>query len=194
MTTVIKDSLTGNTARVNSDNQLEVFSTQRTQLSQALLEDNAYIITTPFINLTTASESGLLHVKNTDTETWIISRLFINAGTSDATGDHSFKVLYQSSGGTLISGGTPFDAANLKAGSAQTLDATIVHGAEGSTVSGGNGIVDSIVPTTGARTAVTDDNFVLPAGTSLQITLTPPTGNTSMNAQVGILLHRFTKD
>lgn len=190
MTQVIKDGRTGNTAEVNADNQLETFATQRTQLSQALLAGDGYIITTPFVNLTTAGLSAILHLANTDTATWIINRFFVNIGPSNINDEHSFQLVYNSSTGTLLSGGAPFSAVNLNAGSAKTLTATILSGVEGSTISGGTVVIDSIVPATGARTAVAGDNFVLPPGTSAQVTVTPPAGNTNMNAQAGFLIHR----
>lgn len=190
MSAIITDGLTSDTARVNSDNQLEVFSTARTQLSQALLAGDGYIITTPSINLTTASLSAILHVANTDTQDWVINRFFVNIGPSNATDEHSFQLVYNSSGGTLLSAGSAFAAVNLNAGSARTLTSTVLSGVEGSTITGGTVVIDSLVPATGARTAIAGDNFILPPGTSLQVTVKPPTGNTDMNAQVGVLIHR----
>lgn len=187
---VIEDGRTGNTVEVNDKNQIESFATSRTQLSQALLAGDGYIITTPSINLTTANLSAILHVENTDTQDWIVNRFFVNIGPSNVTDEHSFQLAYNSSGGTLISGGTPFSAVNLNAGSAKTLTSVVLSGVEGSTITGGTIVIDSIVPATGARTAIAGDNFVMPPGTSLQVTVTPPTGNTDMNAQVGILIHR----
>lgn len=188
---VLEDGRSGRTAEVNTDNQLEVFSTRRTQLSQALLEGNAFIVTTPAVNLTSAITSGILYISNTDTMNWVINRWFVNVGTSaGGSGDHTFQLIYNVTGGTLVSGGTSFDAKNVNAGSANTLTGSFIYGAEGSTTTNGDVIVDSIVPATAARTAIAEDNFVVPPGTNAVVTVTPPTGNTSQNVQVGFLLHR----
>lgn len=190
MSVTIQDGRSGRTAEVNENNQIEAFATSRTQLTQSLLAGDGYIITTPVINLTSAGLSGLLHIENTDTMDWIVNRFFVNIGPSNVTDEHSFQLLFNSTGGTLISAGADFGAVNLNAGSARSLTATIKSGVEASTVTGGIVVIGSIVPTTGARTALIGDNLIVPPGTSMQVTVTPPTGNTGMNAQVGFLLHR----
>lgn len=190
MTTVIKDGLSGRTARVNENNQIESFATSRAQLTQALLSGDGYIITTPVINLTSGNLSAILHVDNIDTKDWIINRFFVNTGPSNISDEHRLSLVFNSTGGTLISAGSDFSAVNLNAGSAKSLTAVIKSGVEGSTATGGTTVIDSIVPVTGARTALIGDNLILPPGTNMEVTVTPPTGNTDMNAQVGFLIHR----
>jgi hypothetical protein len=188
---VIKDGRSGRSAGVNEKNQIESFATSRAELTDSLLNGDAFIITTPAINLTTDNLSAILYLENTNSATWIMNRFFVNIGPSNVSGEHQFQLLANADGGTLVSAGTDFPAANLNFGSAKTLDAIIKHGAEGSTATDAQTIIDSIVPATGARTALIGDNFIIPPGTNAVVTVTPPTGNTSMNAQVGFLLHRL---
>ena len=188
---VIKDASTGQGASVTKQGQIEAFATSRSELTDSLLNGDAFIITTPAINLTSDGLSALLYLANTDSATWIMNRFFVNIGPSDVSGEHEFQLLANADDGTLISAGTDFEAANLNFGSPKTLNAVIKHGAEASTVTGAQIIIDSIVPSTGARTALIGDNLIIPPGTNAVVTVTPPTGNTGMNAQVGFLIHRL---
>lgn len=188
---VIKDGSTGQTASVTDKGQVEAFSTSRSELTDSLLNGDAFIITTPAINLTSDMLSAILYLQNTDSVTWILNRFFVNIGPSDVSGEHEFQLLANADSGTLISAGTDFEAANLNFGSPKTLNAIIKHGVEGSTAIGAQIIIDSIVPSTGARTALIGDNLIMPPGTNAVVTVTPPTGNTNMNAQVGFLIHRL---
>lgn len=191
--TTIQDGKTGRTAGVDSMNRVKAFAVSRPELTTSLINGDGFIITNSAavpINLTTDSKSAVMYVENTDTVDWIINRFFVNTSPSDSDGPYSFELVARSTSGTIISGGTEIDAVNLNLGSPKLLTSNIKTGAEGNTVNGGVVVIDSIVPTSGARTAVANDVIVVPPGANMAVTVTPPTGNTDFDVQVGFLLHR----
>lgn len=190
----IVDGRTGQTAQVDSSNRLATFATSRPELTNALLRGDAFIITTGKITLTSGNQSAVLYVQNTDTVDWIINRWFINTADSDAPGDYEFDLVKNSGNGTIIDSGTDIPASNLNFGSARTLNAIIKQGAEGLTVTDGETVVDSIVPTDAVRTALIGDSFIAPPGSNFTTRIIPPVGNTSQKVQVGYLLHRRQED
>ena len=193
MTTVIKDGTgTGNTAKVDSKNRIRSLSTIETGGTEAALDGNLYNVNTFTINLTSANQSALLYIKNTNADSWVINRVFYNAGVSTGgTGDFLAEVVANPTAGTLISAGTDITPYNLNFGSSKILTATTKKGAEGSTVTDGEIRVGTIIPTSGTRVLIAFDSIIMDPGSSLAVTVTPQTGNTSMNIQVGLNLYRL---
>ena len=191
---IIKDgSGTGNTAMVDDKNRLRTMATIETGGTDAALVGDLFNINTETINLTSSGASSLLYIKNTNLVPWIVDRVFYNAGESTGgTGDFLAEVIANPKEGTLISAGVALIAHNLNFGSNKVLAADLLKGAEGSTITDGVVRVSTIIPTSGSRVLIAFDAIVMPAGSSLAIKITPQTGNTSMNIQVGINLHRFT--
>ncbi len=188
---ILKSGTSGYTAEVDSKNRVQTFSTsQSEQTAQALLGDS-YNVNTETINLTSANASGLLYMSNTETASWVINRVFYNAETSTGgSGDWLAEVVANPTGGTLIASGTATTPHNFNFGSAKTLTGTALKGAEGSTIIGGTTTVSTIVPSSGTRVLIAFDSIILPPGSSLAVKITPPSGNTSMDIQVGLNLYR----
>ncbi len=93
--------------------------------------------------------------------------------------------------GTCVGRGTSFEPANFNFGSAKTLTSSCLKGAEGLTATGGTqGFISTISPASGTRVLIPFDSVILTPGSSLAVIVTPPSGNTSMNIQVGVNLHR----
>lgn len=183
----------GYRAKVDNDNRLATRASISQDSTTAALIGNHYNVNTDSIPLTSSSSSGLLYMRNTDSVNWIFSRVFYNAGTSTGgAGDFLAEVVANPTGGTLISAGTAINAFNLNFGSGKTLTATILKGVEGSTVTGGETRISTILPASGVRVLIPFDSVVVEPGSSLAVRITPQTGNTSMNIQVGFNLHRFT--
>ena len=191
MTTVIKDGKTGKTARVDSRNRLNTFAISETAPTDAAINGDLYNVNTGIITLTSGTVSSLMFLKNDDTVNWVVSRVFYNASASTGgTGRWLADVVANPTDGTLISAGTDFTAFNLNFGSPESLAATLKKGAEGSTLTDGEVRVSTLVPSAGARVLIPFDSVILEPGSSLAIQITPPTGNTSMEIQVGVNLHR----
>lgn len=189
---ILKSGSSGNTAEVDSKNRVQAFSTSQTESTARAIEGDSYNINTGTITLTSANASSLLYLKNTDTVDWIVARVFYNAETSTGgSGGWLAEVDANPTGGTLLTGGTAFEPVNFNFGSAKTLTSTCLKGAEGDTATGGTqGAISTIVPSSGTRVLIPFDSVILKPGSSLSITITPPTGNTSMDIQVGVNLHR----
>ena len=194
MTNSIKDG-TGNgfRAEVDNKNRLRTLSVIETGGTTAALIGDLYNVNTETISLTSASASSILYIKNTNLSPWVVDRVFYNAGISTGgSGDFLAEVIANPTAGTLISAGTAITPHNLNFGSSKSLDATALKGAEGSTITDGAVRVSTIIPASGSRVLISFDAIILEAGSSLAIKITPQTGNTAMNIQAGLNLHRFT--
>lgn len=194
MTDYIQDGAgTGSRARVDVKNRLHVFSTIETGGTEAALDGDLYNINTGTINLTTSTSSALLYMKNTDSVNWVINRVFYNAGASTGgTGDFLAEVLANPTSGTLIDSGDDLPAYNLNFGSSKVLTSVIKKGVEGSVVNDGVARVSTIIPTSGTRILIAFDSIILEPGSSGAVVITPQTGNTAMNIQVGVNIYRLT--
>lgn len=192
MTFILKSGSTGNTAEVDDQNRVQAFSTSQTESTARALTGDAFNINTGTINLTSANTSALMYLENTDTVDWTLARVFYNAEVSvGGSGGWLAEVAANPTAGTLLSGGTAFDPVNFNFGSAKTLTSVCLKGAEGDTATGGTqGAVSTIVPASGTRVLIPFDSVILTPGSSMAILITPPTGNSSMDIQVGVNLHR----
>ena len=194
MSDFIQDgSGSGSRAKVDAKNRLHSFATVETGGTEAALEGDLYNVNTETINLTSASSSALVYMKNNDSVPWIYNRVFYNAGPStNGAGDFLAEVVANPTTGTLISAGTALLPHNLNFSSSKSLSATTLKGAEGSTVTDGVVRVSTIIPAAGTRVLISFDSIILPPGASIAVRITPQTGNTAMNIQVGFNLYRVT--
>ena len=193
MTIILKDGTgTGNTAKVDVKNRIRAFSTVETGGTEAAFSGDLYNVNTGTIVLTSATESALVYMSNTDDVPWIFNRVFYNAGPSTGgAGDFRADVIANPTAGTLISAGTALTPHNLNFSSSKGLTATTLKGAEGSTITDGTVRVSTIIPASGTRVLIAFDSIILEPGSSIAVAITPQTGNTSMNIQVGFNLYRF---
>ena len=184
---------TGYRAEVDSKNRLSTLAATSTSGTNAALDGDLFNINTETINLTSATASSLLYLKNTDTVPWIIDRVFYNAAVSTGgSSDFLAEVIANPTAGTLISTATAITPHNLNFSSTKTLTGLIYKGAEGTTITDGTVRVSTIIPASGSRVLIGFDSIVMGAGSSMAVKITPQTGNTSMDIQVGVNLHRFT--
>jgi len=191
---VLKDGKTGNTAEVDVDNRLQTSANVETESTFAAFRGNLYNVNTGTINLTSANASSLLFMQNTDDRDWVLTRVFYNAEVSTGgSGKFLAEVLANPTAGTLISAGTVITPFNLNFGSPQALTSTSLKGAEASTVTDGEVRITTIVPASGTRVLIAFDSLIIPPASSIAVRITPPTGNTSMDIQVGFNLHRVSE-
>lgn len=193
MTDYIQDGTgSGSRAKVDVKNRLQTFSIGETGGTEASLDGELYNINTGAIALTSDNKSALLYAKNTDSVPWIINRVFYNVGNSTGgTGDFLADVVALPTSGTIISAGTDLPPYNLNFGSPKELTSVVKKGAEGSTFTDGEVRVSSIIPATGTRVLISFDSIVLSQGASIGVNITPQSGNTLTNVQVGLNIYRF---
>ena len=189
---ILKSGNSGQTAHVDDKNRLQTFATSQSESTASALDGDSFNINTGTRTLTSANTSALLYLKNTDSFDWTIDRVFYNAEVSvGGSGGWLAEVAANPVAGTLLSAGVAFDPVNFNFGSAKQLDSTCLKGAEGSTATGGiQGAVSTIIPASGTRVLIPFDSVILTPGSSLAVLVTPPAGNTSMDIQVGVNMHR----
>lgn len=182
-------------AKVSNSNRLHTDSVTRTQSQQAALNGDAFNISTGSITLTTATVSGVLYIKNEGDYPLVVKEIGVRIGASTGgTGAATVTLTSNPTSGTLISGALALSAnSNRNLGSAKALIGEYYKGAQGATVVGGQ------TASTTATSNFTDallfnaEVFVLPKGTSLAVSFTPPTSNTSQTIVVfGTLFYETT--
>jgi hypothetical protein len=141
----------------------------------------AYFIGTPLITASTANESALIYIKNNEDSPLILGSFFLIAENSNAT-VQMFRINWYKNP-TSITGGTSTVALNQNFGSSQTLDADIEYGAEASAIVGGTLSATLSFPI-GVFNEISA-NLVLEKGSSVVISVVPPSGNTGMPVQFG---------
>lgn len=191
MNTTIKDGTgAGYGVQVTKSNKIQTLSVTEDISAHHCFEEEAYNVNTGTISLTSAGESGALYFKNLEDTEIIISAFFYLLGTNTGgSGDTLVQVHRNPTGGTLISNGTTITPVNRNFGSSKTLNATVLKGAEGLTVTGGSVVIESIFPSVG-RQVISVGAIVLPRGSSVAISITPPTSTTAQDIQMALSLYR----
>jgi hypothetical protein len=186
----------GKKAKVDSGFRLHTHSVTETISENASENGQAFNINTGTINLTTASESGLLYLKNNSTNPiHIISIGYLMGNSTGGTGDVNLKVLKNPSTGTVISDAVPVSILeNKNVGSSNVLDADVYKGAEGKTFTDGDDFYYSLVAGAARPYVIATGTLVIPKGGSIGVLATPQTSNTSMNIQIFLSIIEYTLD
>lgn len=178
--------------RINDNNRAEVDAVTHTSAQEAAEEGRLFQIGAGIVNLTSATESALLYIKNEGDKPLEIVNITISSGlsTGGALGDVLLAKLYVDASTITNSAVAPFVNNNL--GSSKTPEATYLAGVQGSVVTGG---------TLGGATFLPVANFervnlywILPRGASLAISITPPAGNTSLNVGCFVDIYESTEN
>ena len=176
----------GYSAEVDSENRLRVFSIAEPEVFNASSLGNSYNFNTGVINLTSASKSAVFYIKNNGDSDLIITQLFYLIGNSTAgTGDVLVTVLRNPTTGTIISNAVAMemDGVNRNFGSSKNLTTDSYKGAEASTFTNGDKIIESIIDQSPTRVSVELGGLVIPRGTSIGIDITPATSNSSLDVE-----------
>lgn len=172
----------GRKAGVDTTNKLLARATIESIFDEAAEEGLANFIGTPLITLTNAAESAIFYIKNNEDVDIIFENFYFVAEATTGGAPDMFRVSFYKNP-TSISSGTAVTPLNQNFGSSRILDATVEYGAQGSAVTGGTNAALLSFPIGVFND--TNAKLILPKGTSLAITVTPPTGNTSMPVQFG---------
>lgn len=182
----------GNKAHVNNDGQLETHSVVLSEESRASERGELFNLTSDVIELTDAVETPIFYFKNVG-ESRNIKITSIIVTLADSTGGDSSPVflgLYPNpTGGTLLDSVIDLPLANFNVGSGNQIDVIAKRGSVGDTVVNANGSVPIMLPEYPKREFVDVDSIVIPRGRSVALTLTAPTGNTSMLVSAAINLY-----
>ena len=190
---VIEDGTgTGRTAGVNALNRLEndAISVSRQSFHNSL--GKGFSSESALITLTNASESAIWYMKNTGDRDIVIENLFMVLGNSTGgSGDILVKVYVNPTVGTIITNAVAANNNNLRFGDAGTLAADTFKGAQGNTITDGTVCCNIQFPGPGLF-PIDPSSFVIPKGATIGITMTPPTGNTSMSVNFATNMYEDT--
>lgn len=192
MTDFIQDGTgTGSRAKVTIGNRLAVDSIETTSESLAASEGDSFNVSNDIIDITSDAETALIYISNTNSEDWVITRVYFHfGGSTGGVGSGEFTMTTNATSGTLISGGSPVTPVNANLGSAKLLVGEFLQGSNGSTITNGIEFLRTIIPNFASRNIIPFDSVVIPPGTSLALRFKPPAGNTSLKAQLGVNFFR----
>jgi len=169
----------GNKAKVNDHNQLYTSAVIRTEISEVSLDEGeAYVLATGFISITTtAGFSGILYIKNTDSQgrDMFIEHIRL-CGTLSGTMDmHDIqcKVIKNPTTGTLISGASAGYSENSNFGSANSFHGICYKGADSTTVTDGSWFTQFTTHIPGHTIADYNDAIILPKNKSVAFLVKP---------------------
>lgn len=184
--------------RVTAENRLEVDSVGVSGEDNAIRVGEGWQIASAGggagnISFTASQQTAMLYFDNTGDLDIVVDRVVIILGTATGgTGDWSFRLIRNPTGGTIIDNAVAAGVSNSNHGSAGaypgvayrslTPVSTGVAGTNYDTLTGGSGAVQPLKQTI--------DRVILPVGRriprgfSLGCTLTPPTGTTAASALV----------
>jgi hypothetical protein len=186
---IIDGTGTGNRAKIDKHKRLHVDAITFGRSEQEVELGNGYSVNTGTFSLTSANKSACLYLKNDEDFDLVLTIMVYILGNSNANGDCTIDVLRNPTTGTLIDGAVAAEmpGVNRNFGSSLSLkDTTLVYkGAEGNTFTNGTKVISSIVQTP-SRTPIIIGDIVLPKGSSIGFDVTPPTGNTAMDIQLGL--------
>lgn len=181
----------GFSAKVDRLHRLHVDSVTFNRAELEVELGNGFNVNTGIMNLTTANKSGLLYFKNLEDDPVVITALFYLFGDSNVSaGEVLVTVLRNPTTGTVITDAVDAEMAgvNRNFGSNKELNADVYKGGEGKTFTNGDKVLESIFADGPNRYPLNVGDIVLPKGSSIGFDLTPPSGNTSMNTEIGFSL------
>lgn len=164
--------------KINDHNQAETFSEIRTEIAEiSLTEGQAYVISTGFVAITTtASFSGILWIKNTDSEgrNMFIEHIRLCASCSCTDMEAVQCVVYRNpTTGTLISGASSAYAANSNFGSANAFNGLAYKGVDGNTITNGDWYTQFVCHMPGHSIQDYNDSIVIPKNGAIGFAIKP---------------------
>lgn len=173
---------------VDDTNKLMARAIARTEVTEASSNGDSYIVTSGFVTLTNTSKSAILYYKNEEDRDVIITRFIGNARSSTgASVSHVLADIVSNPSGMV--GGTTVTAPanNLNLGSSRTLLRSAEVGLQGATLTGGAPFSGFVLPL--QNFSVESSSIIMPKGSSIGVTVTPPAGNTSFSFAIGLNVH-----
>jgi len=174
---IIKDGTgKGNKVKVDADNNLRTKGIFETEQQAQALKGKSFQIGTGVANLTSGNESAVILFRNNEDSDVLLTGVNITSKNFTGSTDEVVlaKVYLQ---GDSLSAGVASAALNNNFGSSIELQADVEVGGEAQTVV--NGITSGVffIPINGFFS--TDIAWVIPKGTTIALSYTPGSGNTS---------------
>jgi len=195
MATTIEDGVgKGFSAKVDNTNRLEVRSIAEDGQLEGAVNGDTYVIGSPFLTQINDSENGLLYFQF-DEDVDLFTKTFSSQGryTSGGTFENYLVQIYEGVTPSQLTGTwVDFTPLNTNFGSANELSGTFKYGAP-SGAGGFSGLTPSFQ--LGFPINVYNQvqaNLVFSKGTSLLVTVTPPTSNVSMPVSLSLTVTKLT--
>lgn len=187
---IIEDGTgSGKKQKVNANNRAYVDAIEKSEEQAAIDIGDGYNINTGEISLTTTSASGVLYIKNNETENLVITAIAVGVSSAGTVNDSTrVQIIRNPSTGTLISDASAVDQnQNRNFGSSKTLTVDAYKGAEGKTVTDGDNIA-LIFMAAGSRLFATL-NFELTKGDSIAVTVDSNTSSGTTAVYAAAICH-----
>lgn len=166
----------GSQLKINELNRIVGDCTSQTRIADiSLRTGQAYTIATGFISLTTtASFSGILWIKNTDSEgrNMLIEHIRV-CGESAAMEAVQCVVYRNPTTGTLISNASAAYASNNNFGSANAFNGLAYKGADANTITNGDWFTNFTTHVSGHSIIDFNDSLIIPKNSSIGFALKP---------------------
>ena len=184
---------TGSLAKVDGKGNLHTDSTVFSRGERASTEGEAFNINTGIIKLTSANKSSVFYLKNNQDYPMVIDTFFYLIGNSTGgSGDMIISIIRNPTNGTIVSGAVDCEmhGVNRNFGSSNTIENSLIYkGAEANTITNGVKFIESIFNQSPTRAAIGVGAIIIPKGSSISVEITPATGNTDVDIQVGLSLY-----
>jgi hypothetical protein len=192
---IIDGTGTGNRTKVDSLGRLYTNTISQDVADYHNTGGDRYNINTDDITLTSANESVFLYIKNNGSRDLVVDSVIQIIGSSTGgTGQLKSYIYRNPTGGTIVTDETAATIiSNLNYGSSNSLTADIYKGAEAKTQTGGSASLTSLLtpPTTNL---VRVGGIILPQGSSIAVSIQPPTSNTSMTVNIAALVYSLKSE
>lgn len=186
MSSIIQDGTgTGNAAKVGG-NRLFVHSITEAEAIHSTEEGDAYNLNTGTIGLTSSTASSIMYVQNNEVQDLVIEALAVGVSSGGTTTDSTTVTVIRNP--TSVDYSTAADMnQNRNFGSSKTLTADVFKGAEGSTTTGGNSIIQFFM---GSGTRLfAPINLLLPRGASVAIEMNTNTSSGTTNVYAAMVCY-----
>lgn len=163
---------TGSKVQVDDQNRMRAFADTRSINAEVSEDDGeSYVFShDDFIAIsTTNTETGILHVKNTNAT----KKLHIVSIRTCGAVINKWKLYKNSNAGTLITDQTAGNSQNLNVTSSNTAGVTVYKGAEGKTVSGGT-MLGHLINDIGHSEEPFDGALILGRNDSIELSVEVP--------------------
>lgn len=139
---IIDGTGTSNRLKINNQNRLVSEAVTFDREDDAIAIGNGYQITsTPVTFSVGGTLSGVLYFKNEENTDVVVDRIVLMIGTGDLTGDWTYRLVRNPTGGTLIDNAVAAGISNSNHGSPNLINGgdSVYKGVEGDTLTGGGG-------------------------------------------------------
>ena len=188
MPDTLKDGIgKGFLAQVNKDHQLITRATALNQHTKSCVDGNYYEASTGLLELTTDSEKGLIYIKNSESTTIVVDKVFIDVWPSTGGDTNGGSLRYYKN--PTVTGGSSIIPrnTNFKRPSAEADDLSDL-----TTITGTVWWIGYFEPQ--SSLTIEEEKFCIPPGYSFGLSMTAPTGNSSMYVNINIAFYRLDEE